>query len=302
MDQRAGGLGFGLGAYVCWGLFPLYWPLLEPAGSLEVLATRFVWSLVFVSLALTLIRSWRRFAHIFTNAKQMGLLAVATATIAINWGVFIYGVTHGHVVETSLGYFINPLVTVLLGVFILGEKLRIPQWCALGIGALAVAILTINYGRPPWIALTLAFSFGCYGYVKKTVDLPTFDSLGMETLLGTPIALGYLVWLQADGSLVFGHEGVIHTVLMMGAGIVTALPLLLFGAAATRLSLTHLGLLQYVNPVMQFLIGLIVFGEDMSAPRWIGFVLVWFALSIFSIDAVYSRRQDLRRSAESSAL
>lgn len=300
--RSGSGLAFGVAAYLCWGLFPLYWPLLEPAGPLEVLASRFVWSLVFVAVALTLLRHWREFGRIFTSARLMGLLTVAATTIATNWGVYIYGVTHGHVVETSLGYFINPLVTVLLGVFVLGEKLRPAQWVALVVGAIAVVILAVNYGRPPWIALVLAFSFGCYGFVKKTANVGTFNSLGMETLIGSPVALGFMIWLQINGTATFGHEGPTHTVLMMGAGVVTAIPLLLFGAAAIRLSLTHLGLLQYLNPALQFLLGLIVFGEQMSGVRWAGFVLVWLALSIFTIDAVHARRRVLRESAENVAL
>lgn len=302
MNQSSGGLAYGVGAYIFWGLFPLYWPLLEPAGSLEVLAMRFVWSLVFVAIALTLMRHWRSFARVFRSARLMGLLTVAAVMIASNWGTYIYGVTHGHVVEVSLGYFINPLVTVLLGVFVLGERLRPTQWVALSLGAVAVIILTVDYGRPPWIALILAFSFGCYGFVKKTAALDSFDSLGMETLIGTPVALAYVIWLQMTGDLVFGHEGVLHTVLMMGAGVVTAIPLLLFGAAATRLTLTQLGLLQYINPVMQFLLGLLIFNEHMSFVRWAGFVLVWLALVIFTVDAVRARRRVLREAAESSAV
>lgn len=294
MIEKRSGLAFGIGAYAFWGLLPLYWPLLEPAGSLEVLASRFVWSLVFVAVSLVVIRRWRSFARIVRNPRLMGFLTLATFTIAINWGVYIFGVTHGHVVDTSLGYFINPLVTVLLGVFVLAEKLRPAQWAALAIGATAVAILALNYGRPPWIALTLALSFGCYGLIKKTVSLGTFDGLGAETLIGTPIALGYLIWLQANGALDFGHVGMVHTLLMMGAGIATAIPLLLFGAAATRLSLTKLGILQYLNPVLQFLLGLLVLGEHMSSARWTGFVLVWVALSIFTVDAVRARRRTLR--------
>lgn len=292
--ERRGGVPFGVGAYLCWGLFPLYWPLLEPAGSLEILAHRVVWSLVFVVGLLTVTGRWSQFLAILRQPRLLAWLSLASVVIAVNWGAFIYGVTHERVIETSLGYFINPLVTVMLGVVLLGERLRRLQWAAVGLGAVAVTILTIDYGRVPTIALAVATSFAIYGFVKKKLDLGTVEGLGAETMLLTPVALAYLAWLTLDGSLAFGHEGWGNVALLVGTGVVTAIPLLLFGAAATRLSLTTIGLLQYLGPALQFILGLVVFGEEMTGPRWIGFVLVWSALVLFTTDAVQNRR---RRSA-----
>ncbi|QGG43322.1 EamA family transporter RarD [Aeromicrobium yanjiei] len=296
------GAAFGIAAYLCWGFFPLYWPLLEPAGSLEILAHRFVWSMVFVLVAITAMGKWRSFIAIAHDRRMMLILAAASVVIAGNWGGFIYGVTNGHVIETSLGYFINPLVTVMLGVFVLKETLRPAQWVAIAIGAIAVVVLTVDYGRLPWVALLVAFSFAAYGFLKKKADLGAFEGLGMETAILFPVALAFLVVLQLRGELAFGHEGPGNVALLVGTGLVTAIPLLLFSAAATRLSLTTIGLLQYLGPIIQFIAGLTIFDEDMTDARWVGFVLVWTALVIFTADAVLSRRRVLHRSAESAAL
>lgn len=296
-----GGLAFGAGAYLCWGFFPLYWPLLAPAGALEVLAHRIVWSLVFVLVCIAATRRWRRFMAIARRRRTMVFLALASVAIALNWGGFIYGVTNGHVIETSLGYFINPLVTVLLGVLVLKETLRPAQWVAVSTGAVAVVVLTIDYGRLPWVALLVAGSFAAYGFLKKRADLGAFEGLGMETLILAPVALAFLVALQLRGELAFGHEGGANALLLAGTGVVTAIPLLMFGAAATRLSLTSIGLLQYLGPVIQFVLGLLVFGEQMTTARWAGFLLVWTALVVFTVDAVVNRRRVLRQSAEAAA-
>jgi len=296
------GIVLGAAAYLCWGFFPLYWPLLHPAGSIEILAHRVVWSLVFVALLLTVTSRWASFRRIWSDRRLLVILGVASVTVAINWGVFIYGVTHNHVIETSLGYFINPLVTVLLGVFVLGERLRPFQWAAVGVGFVAVTILTVDYGRLPIIALALAFSFGTYGFLKKKANLGAIEGLTMETAILTPVALIYLVGLQFQGALTFGHEGPSNALLLALTGVVTAIPLLLFGGAATRLSLTTVGLLQYLGPIVQFILGLFVFNEEMTSARWVGFVLVWLALVIFTADAVNSRRKTLSQSAESLAL
>ena len=292
------GVLFGVGAYLCWGFFPLYWPLLDPAGSLEVLAHRFVWSMVFVLVAITATGRWSRFIAIARDRRLMLILAAAAVVIALNWGGFIYGVTHDQVIETSLGYFINPLVTVLLGVFVLRETLRPTQWVAVGIGTLSVVVLAIDYGRLPWIALLVAFSFATYGFLKKKADLGSFEGLGMETLILTPVAIGYLLALQLRGTLSFGHEGSLNMVLLIGTGVVTAIPLLLFGAAATRLSLTTIGLLQYLGPFIQFILGLTLFGEAMTPARWTGFVMVWLALVVFTIDGLVNRRKAMKRVGE----
>ncbi len=291
IDRGGGGIAFGAAAYLCWGFFPLYWPLLDPAGPLEALAHRVVWSLVFVALLLTVTRRWGSFLAITRRPRVVALLFAASIVIAINWGTFIYGVTNDRVIETSLGYFINPLVTVMLGVVVLGERLRRLQWTAVAIGAVAVVVLTVDYGRLPIVALSVAFSFAAYGFLKKKVDLGTIEGLGMETLLLTPFALAFLTWLAFNGTLVFGHAGPGNALLLAGTGVVTAIPLLLFGAAATRLNLTTIGLLQYLGPALQFIFGLVVFHETMTPARWAGFGLVWLALVLFTTDALRNRKR-----------
>lgn len=290
VDDSKRGVAYGIGAYLCWGFFPLYWPLLEPAGSLEILAHRVVWSMLLVLVVITAMGKWAAMAAIARSRRLMLILAAASIAMAINWGGFIYGVTNGHVIETSLGYFINPLVTVLLAVFVLKETLRPAQWCAVGIGTIAVIVLTVDYGRLPWIALLVAFSFAAYGFLKKKANLGAFEGLGMETTILFPVALAFLFFLQLRDELVFGHDGAGNAALLIGTGLVTAVPLLLFSAAATRLSLTSIGVLQYLGPVIQFITGLTIFGESMTPARWGGFVLVWFALVIFTVDALRSRR------------
>ena len=291
VNDSKSGVALGAAAYLCWGFFPLYWPLLDPASSLEILAHRFVWSMVFVLVSITAIGKWTTFIAIARDRRLMVILTFASITIALNWGGFIYGVTHEHVVETSLGYFINPLVTVLLGVFVLKETLRPAQWGAIGIGTLAVVVLSVGYGRLPWIALLVAFSFATYGFLKKKANLGAFEGLGMETAILFPVAVAFLVALQVRGDLTFGHDGPGNAALLVGTGVVTAIPLLLFGAAATRLTLTTIGILQYLGPIIQFITGLTIFDETMTTERWIGFILVWLALVIFTIDAITSRRR-----------
>ncbi len=291
VDESASGIVFGAAAYLCWGFFPLYWPLLDPSSSLETLAHRVVWSLVFVVILITVTKRWATFAAVARQPRLVALLFAASIVIAINWGTFIWGVTHERVIEISLGYFMNPLVTVMVGVFVLGEGLRRLQWVAVGLGVVAVVVLTVDYGRLPVAALAVAFSFAAYGFIKKKVNLGTIEGLGMETLLLTPFAVAYLVFLASDGSLVFGHHGWGNALLLAGTGIVTAIPLLLFGAAATRLNLTTIGLLQYLGPALQFIFGLLVFGETMTTARWIGFAIVWLALVLFTTDALNHRRR-----------
>lgn len=293
---------YGAAAYGLWGTFPIYWPLLEPAGAIELLAHRILWSAITMSLLVLLLRRGPSLRALVADRRTFLILSVAALVITFNWGGYIWGVTNGRVVETSLGYFINPLVTVLMGVFVLGERLRPGQWAALGLGALAVAILTLDYGRPPWIALLLAFSFGTYGLAKKKADAPAIESLTLETLLIAPLAAGYLVWLSADGGSGFTQHGAGHVLLFMSTGIVTAVPLVMFSAAATRVPMVALGLLQYLAPILQFALGVLYFHEDMPAGRWIGFVLVWLALMVFTIESLRHRRQHLRLAAESAAL
>jgi chloramphenicol-sensitive protein RarD len=291
----------GAGAYFLWGLFPLFWPLLEPASAVEALAHRFVWSLLSVLVLIGLSRRWAQFRDIWRDGRRVAFLALASVVIAINWGVFIWGVNHQHVIEVSLGYFINPLVTVLLGVFVLGESLRRWQWLAVGIGAAAVVVLAFDYGGLPWIALALAGSFATYGFLKKQAKLGAVESLGAETLILAPIGLAYLVWLQVVGQATFGHAGLPNALLLASTGIVTAIPLLLFGGAATRVSLTTLGILQYLGPALQFIFGLLIFHEPMTQAAWIGFILVWLALVVFTVDAIRHHRRLLRQVVEATA-
>ncbi len=291
-----------MAAYVIWGAFPLYWPLLEPAGSVELLAHRVVWSVITLAVLLVLLRRRRQFRELFTDRRVLGMLTLAAFVITLNWGTYIYGVTNDRVVETSLGYFINPLVTVLMGVLLLGERLRPLQWSAIGIGALACLVLTVDYGHPPWIALVLAFSFGTYGLAKKQAGAEAVESLTFETLLIAPFALAYLGWLSSRGDSSFASEGWGHALLLMSAGLVTAVPLLCFGAAAIRVPLVTLGLMQYLAPVLQFVLGVFYFHEDMSSGRWIGFALVWVALSIFTFESLRNRRHLLRLAAEAAAV
>ena len=248
-DTTAGVL-FGIGAYGLWGLLPLYFFALQPAGAVEIVANRVVWSLLFCTLLITVTRSWRVFGAAFRNRTVLGTLSIAAALIAVNWLTYTYGVTTGQAVEASLGYFINPLVSVLLGVFVLKETLRPLQWAAVGIGFIAVVVLTISYGKLPWIALTLAVSFGLYGFVKKRVG-PKADaitSLTVETVVLTPLAAATMIFLGVSGAATLGTQGSAHFWLLVSSGVITAVPLLFFGASARRLPMTTIGLLQYFAP------------------------------------------------------
>jgi chloramphenicol-sensitive protein RarD len=298
-DRERTGTLYGAAAYAMWGLFPLYWPLLEPAGPLEILAHRMVWSLVLVLGILAVSRRLRVLRTL--SRRQVLLLAAAAAVITVNWGVYIHGVNTGHVVETSLGYFINPLFTVLLGVLVLRERLRPLQWVAVGTGAVAVAILAADYGRLPWIALVLAASFGTYGLIKKTAGVGAVESLAVETGVVLLPALGFLVALQLGGAGTFGSAGLGTHALLVGAGVVTTLPLLCFGAAAIRVPLVTLGLLQYLAPVLQFGIGVFVRHEPMPPARIAGFAVVWVALTIFTVDSVRAFRRQSRTAAAAVA-
>ena len=297
MSEQRRGLLLGIAAYGLWGGFPLYWPLLEPAGALEILAHRVLWSMVTIGLLVVLLRRTRQLRAIVADRRTFLILAIAAFTITFNWATYIYGVNNGRVVETSLGYFINPLVTVLMGVFILGERLRPLQWGAMGVATLAVVVLTLDYGRPPWVALVLAFSFGTYGLAKKSANVGAVESLAVETTLIAPFAAVYIGVLVATGHSNFASHGAGHALLLCSAGIVTAIPLICFSAAATRVSMVTLGLLQYLAPILQFALGVFYFHEDMPTGRWVGFMLVWVALVIFTVEANSHRRRQLRLTA-----
>jgi chloramphenicol-sensitive protein RarD len=287
----ASGLIHGLSAYLLWGLFPLFWPLLEPANPLEILACRIVFCFVVIAVLLAV-------RHQLGGMRRLDRgtvlrLCAAGIVIAINWGVYIWGVNNGHVIETSLGYFINPLVTIGLGVLLLHERLRLVQWMAVGLGVTAVAVLSFDYGRPPWIALTLACSFGTYGFLKKGVRASPPEGLLVEGAVTSVPALAVLAALALAGQATFvGHAANPgHLLLLISAGPVTALPLLFFAGAATRLPLSSMGLLQYVTPVIQFAIGVLILREATSFALLCGFALVWIALAILGFDGVRHRNQ-----------
>jgi len=285
------GLLYGAAAYLLWGAFPLYFPLLEPASPLEILAHRILWSLLFVTLVLWRTRAWRSVGRVLADRRRRTLLILAASVISVNWCTYIWGVNSGQVVETSLGYFINPLITVLLGVFLLRETLRKPQWVAVGIASIAIVVLAVDYGRLPWIALVLATSFGMYGYFKKRAAVGAAESLAVETgVLALP-ALIVLLVLQLQGTLVFAHNGGGNTALLATTGVVTAIPLLFFAAATRRLPLSTVGLLQYLAPVLQFAVGVGIDHEPMPPVRWVGFTLVWIALIVLTVDAIGRQRR-----------
>jgi chloramphenicol-sensitive protein RarD len=291
MDQLRRGYAYALGAYLCWGFFPIYFKALRPAVPVEILAHRVIWSAVFVALLLTLARRWRSVAALLRRPRTLAGISVAAALIAVNWAVYIYGVNSDHVVETSLGYFINPLVTVLFGLLVFGERLRPVQWLALSIGAVAVVVLTVDYGRLPWIALTLAVTFGSYGLIKKRLAVPPADGLLVESSVLAVPALGYLGWLTERGQSTFTQVSTAHAVLLGVSGVLTAIPLLMFAGAANRIPLTSIGVLQYVTPTLQLLCGVVLYREPMPAARLLGFGLVWLALVVFTWDALrYGRR------------
>ncbi|WP_251044182.1 EamA family transporter RarD [Arthrobacter sp. ISL-48] len=292
-DTTAGVL-FGIGAYGLWGLLPLYFFALQPAGAVEIVANRVVWSLLFCVLLITVTRSWSALAAAFRDRSIFGTLSIAAALIAVNWLTYTYGVTTGQAVEASLGYFINPLVSVLLGVFVLKERLRPLQWAAVGIGFIAVGVLTVSYGKLPWIALTLAVSFGLYGFVKKRVG-PKVDavtSLSVETMVLAPLAAATMVFLGVSGAATLANQGPGHFWLLVASGVITAVPLLFFGASARRLPMTTIGLLQYFAPVLQFVVALVVFREAMTTGRWIGFGVVWLALLVLTVDMLLTARKN----------
>lgn len=292
-ERAVGGL-YAFGAYVLWGFLPLYFLLLLPTGPFELVAWRVLLSLGFCAILLTVARRWGSLRRIFRRPRLLALTALAGALIYINWQVYVLAALTGHVIEASLGYFINPIVTVLLGVLVLRERLRLTQWIAIGLAVVAVAVIVVGYGSVPWIALTLAFSFGFYGLVKKRIG-PAVDAvsgLTLETLWLTPVAIVVLVVVASTTGVTMGTVGWGHTILLLMVGVITAVPLLLFAAGARRVPLTVIGLLQFLTPFMQFIIGAWLLGEEMTVERWIGFGIVWLALIFLSIDSVvFARRR-----------
>jgi len=295
-DHRKG-LIFGFAAYGLWGLFPLYWPLLKPAGAMEILAHRMVWSLAVMMLLLAIRRDWAWIAELRHTPRKVLLLLAAATVVSANWGVYIWAVNRHQVVETSLGYFINPLVTVLLGVVVLQERLRPLQWVAVGTGAAAILELVIAYGKLPWIALVLAFSFGSYGLFKKLANVPAVHSMAIESGFQFLPALTYLAFVQSQGSAAFGHAHWTVTVLLALAGVVTVVPLLCFAAAANRLPLSTMGLLQFLTPILQLSCGVFIAHETVPGSEWVGFAIVWVALALLTYDSLSRVRTKHRTNA-----
>ncbi len=291
------GLLFGFTSYILWGLFPLYWPLLQPASPLEIVSHRAVWTLVFCLIVLALTKQIHSTFAVMKNPRAMAALLLSTILVSINWVTYIWATNNGHIVEAALGYYINPLIIIAFGVLLLREKMRPLQWLAVAIAAVGVLVLTIDYGRLPWIAISLALSWGSYGLVKKKLNMGALDGLAIETLISLIPYAGYLIYLGNQGTGQFGHS-IGLTLLLISAGAVTAIPLLLFNGSTTRLPYSTIGLLQYITPTLQFSIGVWIRHEDMPAARWIGFLIIWLALIALGVDLVRSSRAIDNRIAE----
>jgi len=296
-EQRAGTLA-GFSAYLLWGVFPLVFRLLDEVSAVEILFHRIAWSLVVVLAVLAVQRRFGELATLVRHRRSLQRLALAAVFISVNWLTYIWAVNSGHVVDAALGYYVNPLFTVALGVLVLHERLRPAQKVALGFGAASVLVLTVANGRLPWVALVLAGSFGLYGYLKKDADAAALTSLAIETAVLAPIALVGLSLFAFGGELAFTNGSPWRDLLLAGLGVVTAVPLLLFATAATRIPLTMLGLLQYVTPTMQLICGVVILGEDLPPARLAGFALIWVALTVLATDAVRSERRSRRLTAE----
>ena len=289
---RAAGAAYAGGAYLLWGVLPLYFLLLLPTGAWEIVAARVVFSFVFCLLLLTLARGWRRIIAIIRQPRLLGWTALAGLLIYLNWQVFVIGTLSDNVIETSLGYFMNPIFTVLLGVFVLGEHIRKLQWVAIVVALLAVVVIIVGYGSFPWIALSLTASFGLYGLVKKKIG-PAVDAvsgLTLESFWLLPIAVVQLIVVAQTTGLTFGSISTPHTLLLLFAGVATAVPLLLFASGARRIDLTVIGMIQFITPIMQFLTGVLILHEPMPAERWVGFIIVWIAVGVFLVDLLLATR------------
>ena len=293
------GLAFAIAAYGLWGFLPVYFIALAPSGPFEIVAWRVLLSLVFCALLIGVTRAWRPFAVLMRDRRVVLTMGLAGLLIFVNWQTYVYAALTEQVVEAALGYFINPIVTVFLGVLVLRERLNVTQWVAVGISIVAVVVLAVGYGQLPWIALVLAFSFGFYGLIKKRVG-PKVDAvsgLTIETAWLAPLAIIQLVFVAMTTGLTIGTVSAWHTVLLLLAGAVTAVPLLLFAAASRRLPLIYMGFIQYFAPFIQFLVGVVVLGEPMPLERWIGFALVWLALVVLTFDLLRGVRATRRAAA-----
>jgi chloramphenicol-sensitive protein RarD len=291
--QVGQGIGYGLSAYLIWGSFPLVIVGLSFADPFEIVVWRVLFGLVFALAVILVTRNWSEYLAVFRKPKQLAWIALAAVVIFINWQVYVLAVAESHVLEASLGYFINPLVTIALATVFLKEKLNRVQWVAVGLGFLAVLVLTLNYGRPPVIALTLAVSFGLYGLAKNRLGgkVSALNSFAVETTLLAPIGIIQLVVLASVVQIQFGSAGILPSLALAGYGVLTAIPLLLFGAAARRVPLSYIGFMQYLTPTLQFLIGLLIFQEPMPPARWVGFLMVWLALALLTFDGLRQLRK-----------
>ncbi len=292
-EHRRSGLTYAVSAYVLWGILPIYFLALAPSSAWEIVAWRVIFSLVFCAIALTVTRAWRTFGALLKDRRVLFTMGLAGALIYVNWQTYVLATVSGHVVEAALGYFINPIVTVFLGVIVQRERLRIAQWVAVGVSIVAVVVLAIGYGQVPWIALILAFSFGFYGLIKKRVGgrVDAVSGLTLETMWLTPVAIVQLVVVSLTAGLTIGSVSAWHTVALVGAGVITAVPLLFFAAASRRLPLVYMGFIQYFAPFIQFLVGVAVLHEAMPPERWVGFAIVWLALAVLSVDMIVAARQ-----------
>ena len=289
MKTQKLGLIYGVSAYVLWGMFPLYWPLLEPANPLEIVSHRAVWTLVFCLIVLAITHALKSTLATFRRPKVAIKLFLASVLISINWLIYIWATNNDHVVEASLGYYINPLIIIAFGVVLLKEKMRRLQWVAVSIASVGVIILTVDYGRLPWVALGLALSWGTYGLVKKQLGLGALEGLAIETMIAFIPYCGYLIFIGSKGEGQFGN-GAGLTILLISTGAVTAIPLLLFNGSTTRLPYSTIGLLQYITPTIQFSIGVWVNNEAMPTARWVGFIFIWLALITLATDLLKSGR------------
>jgi chloramphenicol-sensitive protein RarD len=283
------GIWYALGAYVLWGLFPIYWKWLQHVPALQVIGHRIGWSFILLLIVIIATKQWTKFRSTLTR-RVLGVYLIAGLLLSINWLVYVWGVNSGQVVETSLGYFINPLLSVLLGLIFLKERLRPMQWIPIGLAAFGVVYLTWTYGSLPWIALSLAFSFGFYGLVKKTSPLGSLYGLTLETGLVFVPALAYLIFVENTGQGSFGHTGIGSDLLLVGAGVVTTVPLLMFASAAKRIPLTMVGIMQYIAPTIQFLLGVLVYKEPFTRTSLIGFSMIWVALIFFWVEGAFVHR------------
>ena len=285
------GILAGIGAYILWGLFPIYWRLLEEVPAIEILANRMVWSFAFVAILLTVQKDWHWLREVSRNRKTMLTYTLAAILLSVNWFTYIWAVNAGYVVEASLGYFINPLVNFLLGVIFLGEKLRGGQVAAVVLAGLGVVYLTVSYGSLPWISLVLAFTFGMYGLIKKTARLESMHGFSLETMVLFLPALFSLLYRESSGVGTFVQLGAVVTLLLVLSGPVTSIPLLLFGYSARRIPLSMLGFIQYIAPTLQFLLGVFVFAEPFPPARMVGFSIIWMALLVYTLEGVFFNRK-----------